>query len=74
GNFNDITWFTGDEGPPESRGDFVIEGVPDGSYTMYVHGSSGFQQTGWVYSTTKDVVVNGVDVMQDIDIELYSGP
>jgi hypothetical protein len=75
GNFNDITWFPGDEGPAESKGDFVIEGVPDGSYTLKVHGSGGYEQPGWVYTTTIPIVVSGGDVQNaDINIEPYSGP
>jgi hypothetical protein len=68
GNFSGVTSL---EAAP--HGGYSISGVPDGTYTMEVHGSAGFSQHDYVYPNTKEVVVNGTNVNVSMSIDPFPG-
>ncbi len=70
GNFSSPTSLEFDN-PPD--GQYSIMGVPDGTYTLSVHGSAAWNQHDYIYPNTKQVVVSGGNVNQSMSIDPYPG-
>jgi hypothetical protein len=70
GNFNVPTVFD-----PGHEGEFTIDGVPDGPYTLKVQGSAGDNQTGYVYPESLSVTFSGTNLTgKNLDISLFPEP
>lgn len=68
GNFSGVTSL---EAAP--HGGYSIPGVPDGTYTMEVRGSAGFNQHDYTYPNTKQVVVSGGNISVSMSIDPFPG-
>lgn len=69
GNYNYVTAL-----PPGNAGYFEITGVPDGDYTLWVHGTARYGPSDFVWPESLLLTVDGADLSgMDLDLSDYPG-